>query len=307
MPVILASAQGFWQAARELREHVREAVVLARLAEEEAAKVLILMDMARCPGPLLASRIGDMVKWFYSHLARLIYAEAVSWRPMHVAQLREYVDGSRKSHDLDGAVGEYIVPNWTIFNREGVLYGDIAAYEGEGTRWNDPADLIHDFSFPERPPTVLKLAEAMSLLGMFSLRGLEITAETWATVEFKDKESFREANALTRTLIERLVAEKLPADQAGVASVIRSAAEFDRMRPGSILVCAMTNPAWTPLFAHATGLVTDIGGILAHGSVVAREYGIPAVLGTGNITERVKSGDIITVDGDQGTVTVHSS
>ena len=187
---------------------------MARLAEEEAAKVLILMDMARCPGPLLASRIGDMVKWFYSHLARLIYAEAVSWRPMHVAQLREYVDGSRKSHDLDGAVGEYIVPNWTIFNREGVLYGDIAAHEGEGTRWNDPAGLIHDFSFPERPPTVLKLAEAMSLLGMFSLRGLEITAETWATVEFKDKESFREANALTRTLIERLVAEKLPADQA---------------------------------------------------------------------------------------------
>ena len=79
----------------------------------------------------------------------------------------------------------------------------------------------------------------------------------------------------------------------GVVSVIRSAAEFGQMKPGSILVCAMTNPAWTPLFAHATGLVTDIGGILAHGSVVAREYGIPAVLGTGNITERVKSGDRI--------------
>ena len=93
----------------------------------------------------------------------------------------------------------------------------------------------------------------------------------------------------------------------GVASVIRSAAEFDQMKPGSILVCAMTNPAWTPLFAHATGLVTDTGGILAHGSVVAREYGIPAVLGTGNITERVKSGDRITVDGVQGTVTVHSA
>ena len=92
----------------------------------------------------------------------------------------------------------------------------------------------------------------------------------------------------------------------GVASVIRSAAEFDQMKPGSILVCAMTNPAWTPLFAHATGLVTDIGGILAHGSIVAREYGIPAVLGTGNITDRVKSGDSITVDGDKGTVTVHS-
>ena len=88
--------------------------------------------------------------------------------------------------------------------------------------------------------------------------------------------------------------------------MIRSAAEFGQMKPGSILVCATINPAWTPLFAHAKGLVTDIGGILAHGSVVAREYGIPAVLGTGNITERVKSGDSITVDGDRGTVTIHS-
>ena len=56
------------------------------------------------------------------------------------------------------------------------------------------------------------------------------------------------------------------------------------------------------LFAHATGLVTDMGSILAHGSIVAREYGIPAVLGTGNCTQRIKSGDIIAVDGDDGTV-----
>ena len=63
-----------------------------------------------------------------------------------------------------------------------------------------------------------------------------------------------------------------------------------------------TNPAWTPLFAHAVGLVTDIGGILGHGSIVAREYGIPAVVGTGNITQRIRSGQIISVDGDAGTV-----
>ena len=74
------------------------------------------------------------------------------------------------------------------------------------------------------------------------------------------------------------------------------------MQPGSILVCSMTNPAWTPLFAHATGLVTDMGGILGHGSIVAREYGIPAVVGTGTITQRVKHRQKITVDGDVGTV-----
>ena len=54
------------------------------------------------------------------------------------------------------------------------------------------------------------------------------------------------------------------------ASRIMSAQEFDRMQPGSILVCPMTSPAWTQLFAHAVGLVTDIGGILGHGSIVAR-------------------------------------
>lgn len=74
------------------------------------------------------------------------------------------------------------------------------------------------------------------------------------------------------------------------ASLINSPAEFDKMRPGSILVCLMTNPAWTPLFAHAAGLVTDIGGIISHGSIVAREYGIPAVVGTGTSTQRIKHG-----------------
>ena len=90
------------------------------------------------------------------------------------------------------------------------------------------------------------------------------------------------------------------------ASLIHSPAEFDQMKPGSILVCTMTNPAWTPLFAHAIGLVTDMGGILGHGSIVAREYGIPAVVGTGTITQRVDHGQEICVDGDAGTVTILS-
>jgi pyruvate,water dikinase len=86
------------------------------------------------------------------------------------------------------------------------------------------------------------------------------------------------------------------------ASLIKSPAEFEKMQPDSILVCPMTNPAWTPLFAHATGLVTDMGGILGHGSIVAREYGIPAVVGTGTITQRTKHGQKIRVDGDAGIV-----
>ena len=89
-------------------------------------------------------------------------------------------------------------------------------------------------------------------------------------------------------------------------SLINAPADFDQMEPGSILVCPMTNPAWTPLFAHASGLVTDMGGILGHGSIVAREYGIPAVVGTGTITQRAKHGQTASVDGDVGTVKLES-
>ena len=93
-----------------------------------------------------------------------------------------------------------------------------------------------------------------------------------------------------------------PGRVTGEASVILSPGDFDRMRPGTILVCPATTPAWTQLFPQAIGLVTDIGGILAHGSIVAREYGIPAVLGLADATERIRHGQTLTVDGDKGLV-----
>ena len=76
------------------------------------------------------------------------------------------------------------------------------------------------------------------------------------------------------------------------------------MRTGDVLVAPLTTPAWTPLFARAAAVVTDVGGPLSHGSIVAREYGIPAVLGTGVATRRIRSGQRIAVDGGQGTVQI---
>jgi pyruvate,water dikinase len=95
-----------------------------------------------------------------------------------------------------------------------------------------------------------------------------------------------------------------PGQVSAPASVIRSPEDFSRMEPGTILVCPTTTPAWTPLFSQARGLVTDVGGVLAHGSIAAREYDIPAVLGTGVATQRIRSGQRISVDGDAGTVTL---
>ncbi len=93
-----------------------------------------------------------------------------------------------------------------------------------------------------------------------------------------------------------------PGQITGVARVLHGPEDFDLMKPGEILVAAITTPAWTPLFAKATAIVTDIGGPLSHSSIVAREYGIPAVLGTGVATRRIASGQVITVDGSAGLV-----
>ena len=88
------------------------------------------------------------------------------------------------------------------------------------------------------------------------------------------------------------------------ARVLAGPEDFARMQPGEVLVARITTPAWTPLFAMASAVVTDVGGPLSHSSIVAREYGIPAVLGTGVATRRIASGQEIEVDGDAGTVTL---
>lgn len=89
----------------------------------------------------------------------------------------------------------------------------------------------------------------------------------------------------------------------GIARVLLSA-ENAQLNPGEILVAPYTDPGWTPLFISATGLVTEVGGMMTHGSVVAREYGIPAVVGAVMATELIQDGDLIRLDGNQGFVQI---
>ena len=93
-----------------------------------------------------------------------------------------------------------------------------------------------------------------------------------------------------------------PGKFRGTARVVRSLDEADKLGVGEILVAETTSPSWTPLFATAAGIVTDTGGILSHCAVVAREYGIPAVVGTGVATSTITDGQTIEVDGDAGRV-----
>ena len=88
----------------------------------------------------------------------------------------------------------------------------------------------------------------------------------------------------------------------GVARIVRSVDELHTIQPGEILVCRSTTPPWTPVFGSIAALVTDTGGVLAHGAIVAREYAIPAVMGTKIGTAVIQDGQRITVDGDTGEV-----
>lgn len=89
------------------------------------------------------------------------------------------------------------------------------------------------------------------------------------------------------------------------ACVLHGPADFENFQPGDVLVAVTTTPAWTPLFANASAVVTDIGGPLSHSSIVAREYSIPAVMAAHNATRYIRSGQTITVDGKAGTVVLH--
>ena len=90
----------------------------------------------------------------------------------------------------------------------------------------------------------------------------------------------------------------------GIARLVTSADQFDELQEDEILVCRMTNPAWVVLFTKIRGLVTDAGGSTSHSAVIAREFGIPAVVGTSVATERIKTGDRIRVNGTSGDVQI---
>ena len=90
----------------------------------------------------------------------------------------------------------------------------------------------------------------------------------------------------------------------GTARVVRTVDEFDEVCDGDILVCQMTNPAWVVLFTKIAGLVTDTGGTTSHPAVLAREFGIPAVIGTSVATTRIATGDRIRIDGTAGRVEI---
>lgn len=93
-----------------------------------------------------------------------------------------------------------------------------------------------------------------------------------------------------------------PGTASGPARIVHDVSEFENLLPGEVLVAPATNPAWTPLFQRAVAVVVDMGGAASHAAIVAREYGVPAVMGTVNGTQKLTNGQMIQVDGSRGLV-----
>ena len=130
--------------------------------------------------------------------------------------------------------------------------------------------------------------------------------------------ALRLVNAAVANLIELTFASSRPQDTtnelhgvagspgrySGTVRVLRDDSEFAKLRPGDVLVAPATSPPWSVLFLQAGAVVTDGGGVLSHTAVIAREYGIPAVLATGEATRRLYDGDLVSVDGSAGVVSI---
>jgi hypothetical protein len=219
LPILMKSAGDLLAASKALVEHPRAATILEGYAMEEIAKILILMDIVRCAPKLRPSRVGPMMGWFYDHLARLIYIDAQHWKPVNSAQLQEYVDRHRKSHYLEGAVREYIIPNWTTYSRESLLYADIVTHEEGEPMWNEPDARAPMFGCGE--PVPWQVCKGLRDLGAFTRAGLDIASSIWSQTDFLDTHHWSDARRLTGEMLVALQQAKRITDAHETNSSVR--------------------------------------------------------------------------------------
>jgi pyruvate,water dikinase len=130
------------------------------------------------------------------------------------------------------------------------------------------------------------------------------TVMHWGVTTDKVKEWLKGADVVPEKISEIKGFASSAGVVEGTARVLKLLEEIVTIKEGEIIVCACVNPAWAPVFTKIKAAVTDIGGLTSHASIVAREYGLPAVTGTGIATSVVKTGDTIRVNGDTGVVTI---
>jgi pyruvate,water dikinase len=172
-----------------------------------------------------------------------------------------------------------------------------AGSEGRGTRYWPPIvarrkrimEALRAFT---PPPALGAVPETISEPMTIMLWGITTErVQEWAAADRDD------ADTLTGFAGSPGMAE-------GIARVVLDVERLGDLEAGDVLVAPVTSPSWTPVFGKIAAAVSDIGGIMSHAAIVSREYGLPAVVGTGNATARIKTGDRVRVDGNTGTVTI---
>ena len=144
----------------------------------------------------------------------------------------------------------------------------------------------------ETPPALGPVPDIIDDPAIVMLWGItRESLETWLTADDVESDEIR-GFAASAGVVE------------GTARVVKSVQEIARLQAGDILVCQVTNPTWSPIFQKIAGAVSDIGGSMSHAAIVAREYGLPAVVGTGQATSRIRDGQRVRVDGGRGVVTL---
>jgi len=148
------------------------------------------------------------------------------------------------------------------------------------------------------PPALGKPPEAVTEAATVMLWGITTDmVDSWLAAQGGDGDGNGAAARLSGFAASPGVAE-------GPARVITAVDQLDEVELGDILVCPITAPSWAPVFAKIAGAVSDVGGIMSHAAIVSREYGLPAVVGTGFGTKQIQTGQRVRVDGNEGTVTV---
>ncbi|HEY6277798.1 MAG TPA: PEP-utilizing enzyme [Streptosporangiaceae bacterium] len=143
------------------------------------------------------------------------------------------------------------------------------------------------------PPALGPVPEALNDPAVQMLWGItQDTIESWYSQASSGNEKEVRGYGASSGIVE------------GTARVLRDVNDIGQIRDGEILVCPVTAPSWGPVFGKIKAAVSDIGGTMSHAAIVAREYGMPAVVGTGQATKRIRTGDRVRVDGDRGVVTI---
>jgi pyruvate,water dikinase len=129
-----------------------------------------------------------------------------------------------------------------------------------------------------------------------------MTALLWYLDRVIEAASSSHAQQAGAQVLDGLAAS--PGRYTGPARVVMDEFDFGKLRLGDVLVCPVTSPVWSVLFPSIGALVTDAGGLLSHPAIIAREYGVPAVVATGNATALLRDGQAVTVDGTAGRIEV---